>query len=132
MIRRVGKVKSWQEVVDGLAGRRQEKELDRHGGALHDHTAASLLLGRIGVFALVDLTPHGGSHKVPGVVAVVDQRHRRLRHFHPRTVEVLLQTSVQLCQPPVLEVCHTLLLVLDVSPGSQLKSRHLDWEWTRG
>lgn len=54
MIRRVGKVKSWQEVVDGLAGRRQEKELDRHG-ALHDHTAASLLLGRIGVFALVDL-----------------------------------------------------------------------------
>lgn len=30
MIRRMGKVKSWQAVVDGMAGQRQEKELDRH------------------------------------------------------------------------------------------------------
>lgn len=94
--------------------------------ALHDRAAASLLLGGVGVFALVDLTPYGRNHKVTSVVAVVDQRQRSLRHLDPRTVEVLLKTSIELCQSAVLEIGDTLLLVLDVSPRSQLEGRHIE------
>lgn len=108
-----------------------------------------------GEWQIAYLTPYGRNHKVTGVVTVVDQpvrngpvsnhilishgiashrsvrkknlRQRSLGHLDPRTVEVLLKTSVELCQSAVLEIGDTLLLVLDVSPRSQLKGRHIEW-----
>lgn len=92
---------------------------------LHNSAAAvSLLLRSVRIFALVDLTPYGGHHEVASVVAVRDQGERRLGDLDPWTVQVLLQTSIQLSQSTVLQVGNTLLLVLDITPRSQFVGGH--------
>lgn len=96
------------------------------------------------------LTPYGGHHEVASVVAVRDQarrhkefsvrgelslvalmrqrghhsRERRLGDLDPWTVQVLLETSIQLSQSTVLQVGNTLLLVLDITPRSQFVGGH--------
>lgn len=94
------------------------------------------------------LAPYGRHHEVASVVAVVDQteefpishvilsgfigskqgssRESSLGHLDPRTVEILLQTGIELSQPAILEVGHTLLLVLDITPRAKFVSGHCD------
>lgn len=53
-------------------------------------------------------------------------RQSSLGHLDTRPVEVLLQPSIELGQTTVLEIGHTLLLVLDITTRSELVGRHLD------
>lgn len=55
-------------------------------------------------------------------------RESRFRHLHPWSVEILLQTGIELGQATVLEVGDTLLLVLDITSGSEFVSGHGDDE----
>ena len=66
------------------------------------------------------------SHRIASQCSQENLRQRSLGHLDPRTVEVLLKTSVELCQSAVLEIGDTLLLVLDISPRSQLEGRHIE------
>jgi hypothetical protein len=97
---------------------------------LHDRAASSLLLRGVWVLTLVDLTPYGWYHEIARVVAVVDQRQSSLGHLDTRPVEVLLQPSIELSQTTVLEIGHTLLLVLDITTRSELVGRHFDDGWS--
>lgn len=97
-------------------------------GPLHDGAATSLLLGSIGVLPSVNLSPYGWNHKVASVVAVVDQRESRFGDLDTRTVEILLETGIELSQTTVFEISHTLLLVLDITTRSEFVSRHREGE----
>ena len=102
---------------------------------------------RIGV---AYLAPYGRHHEIASVVAVADEaenkerrgqwiqppqrggaspengcsRESRFGHLDPWSVKILLQTGIELGQATVLEVGNTLLLVLDISPGSKFVSGH--------
>ena len=104
---------------------------------------------RIGV---AYLAPYGRHHEIASVVAVADEaenkerrrsvdstttkrgaspengcsRESRFGHLDPWSVKILLQTGIELGQATVLEVGNTLLLVLDISPGSKFVSGHGD------
>lgn len=52
-------------------------------------------------------------------------RKRSLGHLDTRTIQILLQTHIELSQPTVLQIGHTLLLILDISPGAKLVWRHI-------
>lgn len=54
----------------------------------------------------------------------MNSRERSLRDLHSRSVEILLQTSIELGQATILEVGDTLLLVLDISSRAKFVSRH--------
>lgn len=140
--------------------------------ALHDGAATSLLLGSIGILALVDLgkwsqfriwahamrrqkrkpvaylSPYGWNHKVASVVTVTDEtvesvslfvpfflltkkrvgngRESCLGDLDPWTVQILLQTTIELGQPTIFQVGDTLLLILDITPGSKFIGSHGD------
>lgn len=54
----------------------------------------------------------------------MNSRERGLGYPHPWAIQILLKTSIELSQSTVLQVCDTLLLVLDITPRSQLVGRH--------
>lgn len=88
------------------------------------------------------LTPYRRYHKVTGVVAIINQpiegnnmyeksacqlqhillddatgnsRECCLRHLDARTIQILPQTRIKLCQPPILEIGNALLLVPNIA-----------------
>lgn len=62
----------------------------------------------------------------------IDARESRFGNLDTRTVEILLQTGIELSQATVFEVSHTLLLVLDITTRSEFVSRHRDGEGVVG
>lgn len=89
------------------------------------------------------LAPYRRDHKVPGVVAVIDQaahcisiscafermlryvRQRGFRHLHPRSIQILLQSAVQFHQSAIFKVGHALLLGPAIADGTKFVGRHL-------
>lgn len=63
---------------------------------LHDHTAATGLLWRVGVLALRDSSPDRGDHVVPGAVAIGDNALRRRADGNAFSLKILAQTVVEL------------------------------------
>lgn len=63
---------------------------------LHDHTAATGLLWRVGVLALGDSAPDRGDHVVPGAVAVGDNALGRRADGNAFSLKILAQTVVEL------------------------------------
>lgn len=67
-----------------------------------------------------------------------NSRECRFGHLDPGTVEILLQTGIELGQSAVLEVRNTLLLGLDITSGAKFVGRHGDgrgvevWVCVRG
>lgn len=56
-----------------------------------------------------------------------DARESCLGDLDPGTVQILLQTSIELGQATVFQVGDTLLLVLDITTGSEFVGRHRGW-----
>jgi hypothetical protein len=57
----------------------------------------------------------------------VNGRESGLGDLDTRAVQVLLQTGIELGEPTVFEVGDTLLLVLDITTGSEFVGRHRGW-----
>jgi hypothetical protein len=57
----------------------------------------------------------------------VNGRESGLGDLDTRAVQVLLQTGIELGEPTVFEVGDTLLLVLDITAGSEFVGRHRGW-----
>lgn len=60
-----------------------------------------------------------------------DARESSLGDLDPGTVQILLQTSIELGQTTVFQVGDTLLLVLDIATGSEFVGRHCGWIWLK-
>lgn len=56
-----------------------------------------------------------------------DGRESCLGDLDPRTVQILLQACIELSQPTVFQVGDTLLLVLDITAGSEFVGWHRGW-----
>lgn len=71
-------------------------------------------------------------NKSPPLQRGPNSRESRFGYLDPRTVEILLQTGIELGQSAVLKVGNTLLLVLDITPGAKFVGRHGDGRRSRG
>lgn len=82
--------------------------------ALHNHTAAAALLGSVRILTLGNDSPHRRDHVISSAVAVGNDALAGLADGNSFPLEILAQSAVELCQSTQLQICHALLVLLDL------------------
>lgn len=88
--------------------------VDLSSQILHDQAATSALLWCIGVLALWHHTPYGDDHVISGAVAVGNDAFAGLADGDTFSFKVFTETVVKLGKAAQLQVCHALLVLLDL------------------
>lgn len=113
MSRKIGARRSGFSVVSRSL-RNIASIVDLSSQILHDQAAPSALLWCIRVLALWYDTPYGDDHVISGAVTVGNDAFACLADGDTFSFKVLTETVVELGEPTQLQVCHALLILLDL------------------